>query len=445
MTQPKLSRRNLLRCAGGALVLPILEACDRALPVIDRQRGGSLGRTARRFCGFGKWNGTLPSEFFPATTGADFEVGRLHEPLAELREHMIYLQGLDNVVAMQSPQRNGHAEGVASMLSGYASFEEPEGSNIWHGRGQSVDQAIAKHITQSVVSTRFESLQLGVSAGGGGYGAVSYAGPDQPMDAATNAQSVFSLLFDDFDQDPQEFERRKARKLSVLDGAISEFDALTPKVSGADRMRIEAHLEGLRSVEQRVQAIVDCDPTGYVPPSGERDVLWRAMLDMTVLAFACDLTRVVTFTWDHAGGGGTPFPWLGIDEDYHEISHQVVGDAPGGDSWERFVRIQQWFAGELAHFVTALANTQTPEGTLLDETVIFEGTELSFDHDQPDMPYWLLAGSGTPLRRGQHLALPTREPHNKLLTTLCHAFGMEAEGFGDPAFPGDLDAQLLEA
>ena len=287
-----------------------------------------MARTARRFCAFGKWNGTLPSEFFPSTTGSGLQVGRLHEPLADLREHMIYLRGLDNIVAMESSERNGHAEGVASMLTGRASFEEPAGSNSWHGSGQSVDQAIAKHITQSVASTRFESLQLGVPAGSGGYGAVSYAGSQQPMNATAHAQGVFSLLFDDFNGDPAELERRKARKLSVLDGAISEFDALTPKVSGADRIRIEAHLDGLRSVEQRVQAIVECDPTAYKPPSGERDVIWRAMLDMTVLAFACDLTRVVTFTWDHAGGGGTPFPWLGIDEDFHEISHQVVGDAP---------------------------------------------------------------------------------------------------------------------
>lgn len=444
MTFSRFSRRNVLRCAGGALLLPMLDACDIVAPARGRFRGGGLGKTAKRFVGFGKWNGTLPSEFFPATTGAGFEVGRLHQPLAEHRDHLVYLKGVDNAVALTSPERNGHAEGVASMLTGFASYEEPPGSNTWHARGESVDQAIARHITDTVTSTRFESLQLGVSSGGGGYGAVSYAGPDQPMDAATDPVGVFSLLFDDFNQDPQELAKRKARKLSVLDGAISEFDALSTKISGADRQRIEAHLESLRSVEMRVDSIVDCDPTSYVPSSGERNVVWRAMLDMTVLAFACDLTRVVTFTWDHAGGGGTPFPWLGIDEDYHEISHQIVGDEPGGASWERFVQIQQWFAEELAYFASALQATVTPDGTLFDETIIFEGTELAFDHDQPDMPYWMLAGPGTPLRRGNYLALPAKQPHNKLLTTLCHAFGMTNEGFGDPAYPGDLDAELLE-
>ncbi len=436
-----ISRRNILRCAGGALLLPVLEACERA-PMAQSFRGGGLTRTARRFVAVGKWNGTLPEEFFPATAG-DLALGRLHESLAGHRENMLLVRGVDNAVALEASMKNGHAEGVASLLTGTESFEEPAGSNTWHATGQSVDQAIADHLTAEGIATRFGSLQLGIPAGSGGYGAMSYAAADQPMNAATNPSNVFSLLFDDFTQTAEELARRKARKLSVLDGAISEFDGLRTRVSAEDRQRVEAHLESLRSVEMRVSSIADCDPSGYTPPEGDNAVRWRAMLDMIVLAFSCDLTRVVTLTWDHAGGGGTPFPWLGIDEDWHEISHQIVGQAAGDPAWERFVQIQQWFAQELAYFADRLAETQTPDGPLLDHTIVLEGTELSFNHETPDMPFLMLAGAETPLRRGSFLELPNKQPHNKLLTTLCHAFGMTNEGFGAPQHTGDLDAELL--
>jgi hypothetical protein len=86
-----------------------------------------------------------------------------------------------------------------------------------------------------------------------------------------------------------------------------------------------------------------------------------------------------------------------------------------------------------------------PDGnTLLDETVVFQGSEISFNHDQPDMPFLIVAGDKTPFRTGRFVQATPKTPHNNLLLTLLHAFGVQATTFGDARYAtGDVDALFL--
>jgi hypothetical protein len=74
--------------------------------------------------------------------------------------------------------------------------------------------------------------------------------------------------------------------------------------------------------------------------------------------------------------------------------------------------------------------------TLLDESVVFVGSEISHPptHTKTDMPF-LLAGGGGGLSGNRWLDFGGRS-HNDLLSAILNLFGEPATTFGDPAYSG---------
>ncbi len=73
--------------------------------------------------------------------------------------------------------------------------------------------------------------------------------------------------------------------------------------------------------------------------------------------------------------------------------------------------------------------------SLLDESVVFFGTELSDPpaHTHTNMPF-LLAGGGEGLRTGRWVRYQNNIPHNNLLVSLLNLFGDDRTTFGDPRY-----------
>jgi hypothetical protein len=435
----RFARRQFLRGFGGAAItLPWLD-----LDGVARAAGTAL--TAKRFVGFGVWDGVIPDQWFPTGPETGFTPAPLLAPMARHQAKLIMTKGIDNTAALKSPERNGHAEGVASLLTAWAPHEMPKGSNNWFlpAAALSVDQAIAADLDARGIVTRTRSLHL-ATQGNGSYSGISFVG-GSPLPASGVAQA-FSALFGDPKQSAAVLARAAARRKSILDGSLGDYTRLAGRLGGEDRQRVTAHLEALRSLEKRLTTTTPaCDPGVFDTATPTKDVAWRAMMEIAVLAMTCDLTRIVTLSFEHAGGGGPPLPWIGIDTDMHELSHSIVPAKPGDQALKDFAKVVQWFTGELATFVDRLEAVTLPDGsTLLDETVIFQGSEISFNHDQPDMPFLIVAGAKTPLRTGRFVQAPPKTPHNNLLLTLLHAFGLQGTTFGDPAYAsGDLDSLLL--
>jgi hypothetical protein len=467
-----MNRRAFLRCFGGALLaLPSLEACSR-VPSSEpaertgKSRGALTGSYAKRFVGFGVWDGIVPGLWYPqGGTETSFRLNQMVTDLTPHQANVLMMKGIDNVAAEHTDGTNGHAEGVQSLFSGTSPVENPVGSNNWDGTGQSVDQAIADALTKNGVLTRFASLQMGNA---GSYSGLSFKAAKQPLGAESDPQALFNLMFQDAQLGAEAAKRASARRQSVLDGATADYQAISNKVSGEDKKRIDAHLQAIRDLEVRLAVAASCDPKSVTPDGTDFGTRWRSYLDLTVLALSCDLTRVVTMSFDHGGGGGTQFPWIGVYDDYHELSHQAAADyynkVTDGAGTAKFLKVKAWFSQELARFVGQLKAITTPDGgTLFDETVLVQGSELGFDHTHIDVPFLILAGDKTPFRTGRYVnfapnrplyidgAQPYKEydggiPHNKLLVTLLHAFGINATSFGSPDIgSGDLDAQLLKS
>ncbi|MGB1277174.1 MAG: DUF1552 domain-containing protein, partial [Nannocystaceae bacterium] len=244
-------------------------------------------------------------------------------------------------------------------------------------------------------------------------------------------------LFGDPTLDPQALAAVVARRKSVLDDVQADYTALTKQVGAADRQRVEAHLEALRDVERRLTIQANCEPmAASFPTSYERDDLpqWtRDMIDLLVLALACDLTRVATLVYRRPGGGESMFPWLELgaaqDVDHHAMTHDAAEYIP------QLQTIFAWFNEQTAYLLQRLGETPDLDGVLLDQVVLLQGSECSDGqlHAKKDLPLLLAGRAGGQLETGR-VVDAGGVPHNNLLVSLMNLMGLPGTTFGNPYF-----------
>ena len=157
------------------------------------------------------------------------------------------------------------------------------------------------------------------------------------------------------------------------------------------------------------------------------------MMDMIVMALACDITGVVSFQWSDTEAKHT-FPWLSLSEHHHFYQHD------GGFRPVETAKICTWYSEQHAYLLSQMDSVDMGGHTLLDESIVFFGSELSHPptHEKNNMPF-LLAGGGGGLRAGRFLRYGGQS-HNKLLVSLCNLCGDPRTEFGDAAYnDGPLD------
>ena len=123
------------------------------------------------------------------------------------------------------------------------------------------------------------------------------------------------------------------------------------------------------------------------------------------MAFACDITRVATLQFS-ASTNNRPYPFLQyngspIVDDEHILGHQPDEDAV---AWGKLRVIRQWYAEQLAYLLGKLEAVPEGEGTMLDNTIIMLGSELSRGntHSHMEAPF-ILAGGGGEFAMGRNL------------------------------------------
>lgn len=422
-----ISRRTLLKQLG-------LSAA--ALPFVSGLRAADASPTPpRRIIFVFSPNGTVPDEFWPDATGTDFAFKRILEPLASFRDRTLLLRGLSNQVRGDG---DGHMRGMSCMLTGIELFP----GNIQGGSdtpagwasGISIDQELKNFLqANEATRTRHGSLSLGVAVPerADPWTRWSYAGPNQPITPLTDPTRVFQALYGGL--------KDKATVGSVLDQVDGELKDLAAKASAEDRAVLERHLTHLREFEKKLQT----DDAGTLrhpapPPDPRMELvndripdISRAQIDLLVGAFANDYARVATLQYTNSVGQAR-MTWLGIPDGHHSLSHDPDH---AKESHEKLVKINQWFAGEVAHLATRLAAIPEPggEGSLLDHTTIVWTNELGKgnSHSQDNLPF-LLLGGGLGFKTGRYLDLGG-VPHNRLWLAIAHAFGHPLPAFGNPA------------
>jgi Protein of unknown function (DUF1552). len=213
------------------------------------------------------------------------------------------------------------------------------------------------------------------------------------------------------------------------------------------------HLESLREMERKLASTTagscpawNFNPTGF---QVTRTEIWRnpeyldtnqlgvisdLHMDVAVHALACNLTRVATLVWNNSVND-VVIKEAGSYKTCHQASHE------GG---EDFIKIKAWYTEKLAQLIERLRSVPEGNGTLLDNTVIFLGSDLANGswHNHDNMPFILAGGAAGGLVGGRSLQY-NNAAHNKILVSIAQFMGVNINQFGtEDSTPGPLPGLL---
>src|SRR5688500_14133948 len=293
--------------------------------------------------------------------------------------------------------------------------------------------------------TQLPSLELSMESGeNSGACDTGYACPytstivwksaNTPLPTQNNPRVVFERLFGDAGTtDPKVRLARMRQQRSVLDSVTEEVAQLQGSLPASDRAKLTEYLSAIRDVEQRIQLaeaqadqelpVVD-HPAG-IPADWEAHM--KLMIDLQVLAYQCDLTRVITFMVGREHSGMT-YPQIGVPDAHHPISH-YAGEV---EKIEKVARINAYHVSMFRYYLEKLHATPDGDGTLLDHITMMYGAGIadSNSHDPYDIPI-VLAGGGTGHLKGGRPVRVTDGPRANLHLTLMEQFGIVMEKVGD--------------
>jgi hypothetical protein len=440
-----LSRRRLLRGLG-ALTVSLASPIWR--PATTFGKDDKLP-APQRFIGVFSANGTIARDFFQegSESEAPLSLGRILAPLSSHRDRLLVLKGVhmnstvEDELGVPSANKPGgpHMKGPGAMLTGgslMAGSFTGSGGPAGYADRISLDQVIAQRVGQD---TAFASLEFGVRIEGQEpLRVISYRGANQPNLTVDDPWKMYERIFATAQLSAADLERLRSEQKSVLDFLTDDLTRLAQRVSSDDKARLEAHLSGIRSIEQRLSHLDNtCTPLSLPAPVDPREMenyplVGRLQTDLMLLAHACDLTRVSTFMWANADSWQY-YPWIGINEEHHELSHAGDDDMVAND---KLVKINAWHAEQVAYVLDKLADTQDANGkSLLDDTLLLWGNELGAGntHTYKNIP-WLLATGSTAIETGRFLQYADDgQPHNNLLLAIAHAMGLtDLKTFGIP-------------
>jgi len=441
------SRRYFLRGLGACLALPAFQSIKPlSLLASERSLVSKLATTASgaplraAFVYFP--NGAIPSAWWPAAEGTDFEFSRTLKPLATSKQMIQILGGLDHRNAEPGPDGAGdHARANGTFLTGVRMKKSAADVRA----GISIDQAMASKIGHL---TRFPSLELTCDYGrktgacDSGYSCayqynISWNSPTTPMAAEYNPRLVFERLFGTGSpsERSENLKRRQQEQRSLLDFVMDDARDMQRRLDSRDKDKLEQYLTGIREIETRIQRAerfgAAKDPGIETPagvPTGYAEYI-QVMFDMLVLAFQTDSTRVATLLLAHDGSNRS-FAEIGIPEGHHDLSHHFDNT----EKIQKVAEIDLWYVQQFAKFLQKLRDTKDVDGSSLlhNSMIIYGGGNSDGNrHTHTNLPLILAGAGGGTLTTGRFKKFGSK-PTTNLFLSMADRMGIQGlERFGD--------------
>lgn len=434
----RLSRRTVLRGTTCALALPWLESV--AAIGAERSASDAHSRPPVRFACIYFSNGVEPEHWWARGTGANMEIGPGLAPLQAWREELVFLKGLFNEQAVK--HKSAHLGRVPNLLSG--AWVSTDQNEIRVGR--TMDQILAEHLGRT---TPLPSLVLGVEPTelrledglSMIYGScISWTSDRKPATKEIYPARVFDLLVGG--------QNRRKVDRSILDEMSTDARRLKRDLSASDRVKIDEYLESIRSIETRIDAatkeqrLEGWRPTLTTPnmprpadqlPQGIPEHM-RLMMDLIVLAFQMDKTRVATCMLNN-DLSQMNFGFLpGVQGSLHlDLTHN--GREPEREAM--YLKTNQFHVEQFAYLLSRLAAIDEGGSSLLDNSLLMFCSNL-FDgdrHEADEMPIVLAGRGGGTLAPGRVLNYRERpDPERRacsLYLSLLDRLGLNLPSFGD--------------
>jgi len=429
VTAKSLPRRTVLRGLGATIALPFLEAM---LPAFA-SRARAAAKLVHRFQTFYVPNGMAMQHWTPKGEGSAFELSPILEPLAPFRNQMLVLTGL------KANWNYIHAGASGSFLTGTMRGGRNEVEII---ADVSMDQLLARQFARE---TQVASLELAMDApanAGACSGnlscvythTLSWRSPTQPLPVEYNPRAVFEKLFGDTGSTERSArEARMQQHKSILDSVSEKLAALKRELGPQDQVKVDEYTESIRDVERRIQRadeqrdveLPEMDQPQGVPPIFEDHL--ALMLDLQLLAFRSDLTRVVSFMLSKEQSA-RPYPQIGVPEAHHPLSHH--GDNP--ELIAHMSKINRYHTELFSQYLAKLKATPDGDGTLLDHVTILYGSGISNSnrHSGENLPLLVVGGGAGTLKGGRHLKYADKPSMANLLVTLMDKLDVPVERLG---------------
>jgi len=389
-------------------------------------------------------NGSLPGVWKPAKTGtgSNWDLSAQLQGLSTLKPYLTVISGLTNKLVVGGAE---HPTGSAGSTTG-----APLSGNAV--TAASIDQVVAKLISNGAP---FNSVEVGVTPATpngpqDSLATVSHRGANGKNVPDYDPKSVFNRLFTGTtttttttDQATKVATVRK----SVLDAVLADGVALQKRLGATDKQRVEQHLTSIRGIEQRIMTT----PTGTgtttpamctspTAPTTGKDTnseappaVNTAMSDLSMLALACDRTRVLSFVFS-LPAAHVYYRHLAsnMNADFHDtICH---GDAGDQSSQPRVDTGVQYVIACLKEFLTKMQATTHGASNLLDQSLVYVTSDTAWGktHTNAEWPVLMAGKAGGKLQGDAHLNFPG-DNLSKALLTAAQIMGSTATSFGSGA------------
>jgi hypothetical protein len=425
------SRRAFLRGTGVALALPWMESL---------QLKAASAKPPLRFATVYFSNGVEPIHWWAKGAGDNMELGPALQPMLPHRKDIVFLRGLYNQAAVSST--SPHLGRMPNMFSGASVSLDPSDIRV----GTTFDQVLARTVG---AQTAVPSLVLGIEPNelrledgvSMIYGsAISWASPTRPATKEIYPARAFDMLVDDG-------SGRKVDR-SILDAVLKEAHDLQPKISRGDRTKLDEYLESIRDIEKRLdRASKDERLEGWRPtidkpnmarpadqlPQNVPDHM-KLMLDLIVLAFQMDKTRIATLMLNN-DLSQMNFGFLkGVKGALHlDLTH----NGKAAEAEAMYLRTNQFHIEQFAYLVQRMKEIDEGGQSMLDSSMLIGCSNL-FDgdaHSAEQMPMLLAGRANGTIKQGRIVDVLDKGDDNRracsLYLSIMDRFGVKLDRFGD--------------
>ena len=391
VTKKHLTRRTVLRGAGAALALPLLDAMIPARTALADTAANPMPHMGFIYFPHGavqdKWTP-------PGGPGRITQFAQILEPLDKYKSMTTVFSNIDNQAAVGPV----HALAPGTWLS----CVHPAISQEAHA-GTTVDQIAAQHI-----------------------------GQDTPLPVEIDPRKLFIRLFGQGDN-AGERARLSGQYKSILDMVGEEAGDLQRVLGPSDKAMLSDYLESVREIERRIQKMEARDLSKVNIPDAPGtqalpfDQHINLMFDLVALALQANMTRIFTFMMAAEVSGQT-YPFIGVPDAFHPLSHHNNEQA----KMERLAKVQTYHTQVFAKFLDRLAKMPDGDGTMLDHSLLLYGSNMSNSnaHNHYPLPTSIVGGWKT-VKGGQHIVPPDHTPLANVLLTLLDKAGISQDKLGD--------------
>ena len=447
----RVSRRFALKGViggvGVSIWLPILDAmCN------DHGTALAVGQPLPTSFGIFFWgNGITPEDWTPTGEGDNWQLPTNLQAFADLKDDMTFITGLD----MLDAQFKGHGWGAVYVLAGGDGVKCSVTSDIDRTRDHHFENANATQYVPTLdqiiadaihTDEPYKSIETGLLPFKGiNMGTVSsnlaHRGPHNFLPPERDPAKLFNTLFGDGSPvgpggpSGVPAEVSNALRRSVLDAVLDDAERLKMTVGTEDALRIDAHMESIRAIEQRIPTGEgDTTTTGgttpmdactpEAPPMSLEDMTAtsRALNRLMVAAVACNLTRVYTHLWSGARDDNT-YPTIPVNKEHHELTHT------GGKT--QYTQVERYIMSQYADLAQVMKETPIGASTVLDQTLLYGVSDVAepAGHIMTNYHIVVMGHAGGKLPGNRFVRLRGRKV-TELMLTMQQVMGLEVDTYG---------------